>query len=90
MKQIEMTSESWDALKKVVEWYDAMPAFLEIGDTAHERILGEIDNLLPEIEEIENLDYYSGGVEVVDGKLLLTLVSEYDYEDDSVVELVAV
>lgn len=38
MKQIQMPAKDFEKLKKTVEWYDAMPAFIEVGDRFHENV----------------------------------------------------
>lgn len=88
MKQVQMTQARFDMLKAIIRWYDIMPAFLDVGDRFHERMSEEMDNLLPTLEEIESDDYYNGGIEEKDGKLIMTLVSTEDVEDEIEVELV--
>ena len=88
MKQIQMPAEDFEKLKAAITWYDAMPAFLEVGDRFHENMSEELDNLLPSVPEIESDDYYSGGVEQSEGRLILNLISEEDFEDEIQVELI--
>lgn len=90
MKQVQMPAEDFEKLKKTIAWYDDMPAYLEVGDRFHERMAEEMDNLLPEMEEIENDDYYNGGIDEKDGKLIMTLVSTEDPEEEIEIELVPV
>ena len=90
MKQVQMPALNFIRLKATIAWYDAMPAYLEVGDRFHERMSEEMDNLLPEMEEIENDDYYNGGIEEVDGKLFMTLISTIDLDDEIEIELVPV
>lgn len=88
MKEVQMPAEDFEKLKEAVMWYDAMPAFLEVGDRFHENMSEELDALLPEIPEIESDDYFSLGVMEQEGELILTLQSVTDYEDEIEVQLV--
>lgn len=88
MKQVQMPAAKRDALLKVIKWYDAMPAFLEVGDRFHERMGEEIDNLLPTIPEIESDNYFSLGVVEQEGELILTIQSVTDYLDEIEIQLV--
>lgn len=90
MKQVQIPAADFEKLKSTIEWYDNMPAFLEVGDRFHERMSEEMDNLLPEMEEIATDDYYNGGIDEKDGKLIMTLVSNDDPEEEIEVELVPV
>lgn len=88
MKQVQMPVDNINKLKAIIKWYDAMPAFLEVGDRFHERMAEEMDDLLPDMEEIESNDYYNGGIEVKDDKVILTLISTDDIDDEIEVELI--
>ena len=90
MKQVQMPAAQWDALKKVIEWYDDMPAFLEVGDRFHERMSEEMYHLLPSIPEIESDEYFSLGVLEQEGELILTLQSVTDYLKEIQIQLVPI
>ncbi len=91
MKQIQMPAKDFEKLKKTVEWYDAMPAFIEVGDRFHENVSEEMENLFPSIPEIEDDDYFNINTELTgDNKLIVTLQSVTDYEDEIQIELVPV
>ncbi len=90
MKQIQMPAEDFEKLKAAIMWYDAMPAFLEVGDRFHENMNEEMDNLLPEVPEIKSDEYYSLGVIEQEGELILTIQSITDYLDEIEIQLVPV
>ena len=89
MKQLQMPAEDFEKLRQAVVWYDAMPAFLEVGDRFHENMSEKMDDLLPEVPEIESDEYYSIGVELTgDDRLILNLQNVVDYMDEIQVELI--
>lgn len=87
---IPVPVDNFVKLKQTIEWYDKMPSFLDVGDRFHENMSEEIENLLPAIDELDNQDYYNGGIEVVDGKMFMTLVHELDPGKEIECELIPV
>jgi hypothetical protein len=87
-KQMQISKEKFENLKKVIVWYNAMPDSLEVGDSFHDRMSREINTLLPNISELESDDYYSDVVEEWDGRLFVILMSTDDPEEEITIELV--
>lgn len=87
-KQVEMPADNFEKLKMTVEWYDNMPAYLEVGDRFHEMLAEEMDDFLPEIEEITSDEFYSDGLEMVEGKLIWNLLLSDDDETELKIELI--
>lgn len=81
MKQITINSADYTKLFDLVKWYGEMPD-VEVGDRFHENVAERIDEMLPTVPEIESDDYYSGGVEIVCGDIIWTLVSNDDFDKE--------
>lgn len=90
MKQLQISTENFNKLKAVLTWYDAMPKFLEVGDRFHERMSEEIDELLPEMEELDSDDWYMSNIDVVANTLVMTLTSTIDLNVEEKYELIPV
>lgn len=66
-KTFSVGPKKFEQLKALTEWYDAMPAGIEVGDRFHENVF---DIQVSHIELLADDEYYFSHVELSDGKMI--------------------